>query len=246
MGGTPGDITQTFTPREALWAAALAAGLGACFVMGARRGAATASLALAALLAGVALPVVARQSPGRELPWYLLQWGGMVTLVALLAIGVEAIERTRPLAQWARGRAGQALLTVLSVLLLTSGVRAQRAAGPPARNPRAIAVERLTRAIRERAALDVGRRRFLLKVAPHEDQATAVGLILALDKARVPFSVEPFGSCRIEGRFTPRGNEWAELLVGNLEARPGAVRLDDKDGISVVWQMKAPIGGRFE
>ena len=44
----------------------------------------------------------------------------------------------------------------------------------------------------------------------------------------MPFSVEPFGSCRIEGRFTPRGNEWAELLVGNLEARPGAVRLDDE------------------
>ena len=95
MGGTAGDITETFTPREALWAAALAAGLVACFVMGAKRGAATAPLALAALLAGAALPVVARQSPGRELPWYLLQWGAMVTLVALLAIGIEAIERSR-------------------------------------------------------------------------------------------------------------------------------------------------------
>ena len=73
-----------------------------------------------------------------------------------------------------------------------------------------------------------------------------MGLILALDKARVPFSVEPFGSCRIEGRFTPRGNEWAELLVGNLEARPGAVRLDATDGLSVVWQMKQSIGGRVE
>jgi hypothetical protein len=103
-------------------------------------------------------------------------------------------------------------------------------------------VERLTAAVKERAALDVGRRRFLLRVAPHEDQALAVGLILALDMARIPFSVEPFGSCRIEGRFTPRGNEWAELLVGNLEARPGAVRLDARDGISVVWQMKQ-VGG---
>ncbi len=245
MGGTAGDISEPFTPREALWAATLAAALAACFVLAARRGAATAALALAALLAGAGLPVVARQSPGRELPWYLLQWGAMVTLVALLAIGVEALERTRRLAQWTRGTAGQALLAVLSVLLLASAIRDQRAAGPPARNPRAIAVERLTRAIQERAALDVGRRRFLLRVAPHEDQATAVGLILALDKARVPFSVEPFGSCRIEGRFTPRGNEWAELLVGNLEARPGAVRLDARDGVSVVWQMKQ-IGGRVE
>ena len=144
MGGTAGDITETFTPREALWAAALAAGLVACFAMGARRGAATAPLALAALLAAAALPVVARQSPGRELPWYLLQWGAMVTLVALLAVGVEAIERSRRLAQWARGRAGQALLAALSVLLLATAVRAQHAAGPPARNPRAIAVERLS------------------------------------------------------------------------------------------------------
>jgi hypothetical protein len=238
MGGTAGDISEAFTPREALWAATLAAALAACFVLGARRGAATAALALAALLAGAALPVVARQSPGRELPWYLLQWGAMVTLVALLAIGTEVIERIGPLGRLARGRAGLALLAVLSVMLLASATRTQRAAGPPARNPRSIAVERLTAAIKERAALDVGRRRFLLRVAPHEDQATAVGLILALDKARVPFSVEPFGSCRIEGRFTPRGNEWAELLVGNLEARPGATRLDRSDGLSVVWQMK--------
>ncbi len=245
MGGTPGDITETFTPREALWAAALATALLACVVLGRRRGATTAALALGALLAGAALPVVARQSPGRELPWYLLQWGAMVTLVALLAIGTELLERVAPLGRLARGRAGRVLLATLSVLLLASAVRAQRSAGPPARNPRAIAVERLTQAIKERAALDVGRRRFLLRVAPHEDQATAVGLILALDKARVPFSVEPFGSCRIEGRFTPRGNEWAELLVGNLEARPGAVRLDQRDGVSVVWQMKQ-IGGRVE
>ncbi len=240
MGGTPGDITETFTPREAIWAAVLATGLVACFWIGGKRGAGTAPLALAALLAGAALPVVARQSPGRELPWYLLQWGAMVTLVALLAIGTELVERVRPLARLAHGRAARALLAVLSVVLLASAVRAQQAAGPPARNPRSIAVERLTRAIKERAALDVGRRRFLLRVAPHEDQATAVGLILALDKARVPFSVEPFGSCRIEGRFTPRGSEWAELLVGNLEARPGALRLDQKDGVSVVWQMKQP------
>jgi hypothetical protein len=162
----------------------------------------------------------------------------MVTFTALLAAGCELLERAPRLGRLASGPGGVVVLVALPVLLLASAVRSQGGAGASTRNPRALAVERLTAAVKERAALDVGRRRFLLRVAPHEDQALAVGLILALDKARIPFSVEPFGSCRIEGRFTPRGNEWAELLVGNLEARPGAVRLDASDGISVVWQMK--------
>jgi hypothetical protein len=237
-GGGPGDAQATLPVRDVLWACALGTALAAGGWLAARRQAATAALALVAALAGIALPVVARQSPGRELPWYLLQWGAMVTLVALLAVGTELLERVPRLGQLARGWAGRALLLTIPVLLLTSAVSVQRAAGPPSRNPRSVAVERLTAEIKARAAADVGRRRFLVRVAPHEDQATAVGLVLALDKAGLRFSVEPFGSCRIEGRFTPRGNEWAELLVGNLEAREGAVRLGPAEGLSVVWQMK--------
>jgi len=233
-----GDVLEGVAPRELFGAAALVVALAACGLLAARRHGATTALALVAALAGLGLPVVARQSPGRELPWYLLQWGAMVTLAALLVVGTELFERLPWLGRLARGWAGRAILLALPVVLVTSAVRTQQAAGPPSRNPRSVAVERLTAAIKERAAVDVGRRRFLVRVAPHEDQATAVGLILALDKARLRFSVEPFGSCRIEGRFTPRGNEWAELLVGNLEARPGATRLDRSDGLSVVWQMK--------
>lgn len=229
-----------FGPREVLRAVALAAALAACYVLGSRRRAGTAALALVALLAAATLPVVALRSPGRELPWYLLQWGAMVTLVALLAVGVELVERAPRLARLVAGGAGKALLLALSALLLASAVRNQGQVGPRGRNPRAMVVERLTAAVKERAKAEVGRHRFLLRVAPHEDQALAVGLVLALDKARVPFAVEPFGSCRIEGRFTPKGDEWAELLVGNLEARPGAVRLDARDGVSVAWQMKPP------
>jgi hypothetical protein len=227
-----------FGIREVVRAATVAAALAAAYVLAVRRRAPTAALALVALLAAATLPVVALRSPGRELPWYLLQWGAMVTFTALLAAGCELLERAPRLDRLASGPGGVVVLVALPVLLLASAVRSQGGAGASTRNPRALAVERLTAAVKERAALDVGRRRFLLRVAPHEDQALAVGLILALDKARIPFSVEPFGSCRIEGRFTPRGNEWAELLVGNLEARPGAVRLDASDGISVVWQMK--------
>jgi hypothetical protein len=153
-------------------------------------------------------------------------------------VGTEALDRLPRLGSLARGWAGRALLMVLPVWLVASAARTQREAGPPARNPRSTAVEHLTAAIKARAATDIGRHRFLMRVAPHEDQATAVGLVLALDKAKIPFAVEPFGSCRIEGRFTPRGDEWAELLIGNLEARPGAVRLDRSDGLSVVWQLK--------
>jgi hypothetical protein len=228
-----------FGPLEVLRALGIVLALVGAWTMAARRGAPTAALALVALVAAAALPVVALRSPGRELPWYLLQWGAMVTLVALLAFGIELVEKRPWLARLAWNTPVVAgLSVVLAALLLASALRNQSDSGPRERNPRAVVVEKLTAAVKERAALDVGRRRFLLRVAPHEDQALAVGLILALDKARVPFSVEPFGSCRFEGRFTPRGNEWAELLVGNLEARPGAVRLDQRDGLSVVWQMK--------
>ncbi len=224
---------------EVLRAVGLLLALVGTFPLAARRGAPTTALALVALVAAATLPVVALRSPGRELPWYLLQWGAMVTLVGLLGFGVELVEKRPRLARLVGSTKVLAgLVAVLGSLLLASAIRNQAAVGRQARNPRALVVEKLTAAIKERAALDVGRRRFLLRVAPHEDQALAVGLILALDKAKVPFSVEPFGSCRIEGRFTPRGNEWAELLVGNLEARPGAVRLDQRDGLSVVWQMK--------
>jgi hypothetical protein len=237
-GDVPGDVLDGAAPGELLWAAALAGALALCGFLTARRGAATSALALVAALAGLGVPVVARQSPGRELPWYLLQWGAMVTLVALLVVGTELLERLPVLERFARGWPGRTLLLVLPALLIASAVRTQRAVGPPSRNPRSVAVERLTSAIKARAAADIGRHRFLMRVAPHEDQATAVGLVLALDKAKIPLAVEPFGSCRIEGRFTPRGDEWAELLVGNLEPRPGAVRLDQSDGLSVVWQLK--------
>jgi hypothetical protein len=226
-----------FGPREVLWAGMIAAALAASYVLAVRRTSPTAALALVAGLAATALPVVALRSPGRELPWYLLQWGAMVTFAALLAAGVELVERVPRLRRLALGWAGTLVLLALPVLLLASAARTQRETGPRARNPRSLIVEQLTAEIKARAAADIGRHRFLLRVAPHEDQALAVGLILALDKAKVPFGVEPFGSCRIEGRFTPRGDEWAELLVGNLEARPGAVRIGSPDGPSVVWQL---------
>lgn len=225
-------------PREVLRAGLLAAALAIAGGLAARRGAATAALALVAALASLGLPVVARQSPGRELPWYLLQWGAMITLTALVVVGVEVLARSARLGRLASGRAGALLLALAALVPPASSIATQRAAGASERDPRSVLVERLTAEVKARARRDIGLHRFLLRVAPHEDQALVVGLILALDKAKVPFSVEPFGSCRIEGRFTPRGNEWAELLIGNLEALPGAERIGPAEGLSVVWQLK--------
>jgi len=228
--------------REVLRASVPILALVIAGLLARRRESAITALTLVSLLAAATLPVVALRSPGRELPWYLLQWGAMVTLVSLLAFGIELVERIPWLGRQVRGALGVAALAAIPVLLLASALRSQSLAPARPRNPRSVAVERMAAVVKERAALDIGRRRFLLRVAPHEDQALAVGLILALDKQKIPFSVEPFGSCRFEGRFTPRGNEWAELLVGNLEARPGAVRVDASDGVSVVWQLKQ-VGG---
>ncbi len=112
-----------FGIREVLRAATVAAALAAAYVLAVRRRAPTAALALVALLAAATLPVVALRSPGRELPWYLLQWGAMVTFTALLAAGLRA-PGARPAPGPARERPGRSR-------------RARRAAGAAARERRA-------------------------------------------------------------------------------------------------------------
>jgi hypothetical protein len=217
-------------------AGALATGLAllAGFLLAARRGAPSTALAAVAAAGVAAVFVAVRYVPGRAYPPYLFMWGAMVTLAILLVAVAELLARAPRLR--ARGGLAAAVLLALPVLLVADGLRTQPLVRNP-RDPRSILLERVTREVRALAAADLPPgRRFLLRVAPYEDQFTAIGLILALDKAGLRFGVEPFGSCRVEGRFTPRGDEWAELLLGSLPAGEGARRVGPEDGPSFVWQ----------
>ncbi len=201
----------------------------------ARRRAPMTALAVVAGVGLAAVPVAVRYLPGRAFPPYLFMWGAMVTFAALLTASTELAARA-PRLRWGRGL-GAALLLALPVVLVADGWRTQPHLASP-RDPRSILIERVTADVRARAAADLPEhRRFLLRVAPYEDQFTSIGLVLALDKAGLPFAVEPFGSCRIEGRFTPRGDEWAELLVGRLPAGAGARRLGPAGGSGFVWHV---------
>lgn len=227
--------------RRADWPAAdeLQAGLTVlalliCGVLAARRRAPVAALAVIAGVGLLTVPLVVRYMPGRAFPPYLFMWGAMVTLVSLVFVGTEGLAHSPGLRS--RRWLGATLLALVPVALIADAVRTQPFLTTP-RDPRSMLLEQVTAEVRERAREDLPRgRRFLVRVAPYEDQFTAIGLILALDKAGLHFGVEPFGSCRIEGRFTPRDDEWAELLMGNLEPGPVARRIGPTDGPSFVWQ----------
>jgi hypothetical protein len=162
----------------------------------------------------------------------------MVTLMVLLVAGSELMARLPRLSALASGRVGSLVLGLGALFLLVANLRAQADPSAFVRDPRSVDIERLTAEVRARATQDIPGRRFLFRVAPHHSQATAIGLVLALDKAGLRFGVEPFGSCRYEGRFRPRGDEWAELLIGDLPARQGARRLGEGGTIDAAWQMR--------
>jgi hypothetical protein len=221
---------RTLALRAALVAAALIVGGW----LAARRRAATAALALVTALALIAVPIDVRYVPGRTLPSYQFEWASIVTLAALLVVGTEILARAtrqHPSRYLAVG-----MLAALSGLLVANAMATAASTTRP-RDATSAAIEDATRAIQARAAADLPPgRRFLVRVAAEKNQDVELGLILALDKAGLRFGVEPFGSCRLEGHFTPRGDEWAELLVGPLPSREGAVPIGTPGGIRVVWQ----------
>ncbi len=226
-------ISLTGSPSGVLIPVVLAIGGS----LAARRRSAGAALALVAAVGLLSIPIAVRYAPGHALPPYQFQWGAMVSFAALLVAGAELLARSPRLSALASGALGASLLISMPVLLLTAAVWAQSTAGPVARDYRSPEIERITAEVKARVKEDVPGRRFLIRVARREDPAPVIGLILALDKAGLAFGVEPFGSFRIEGHFTPRGNEAAELLVGNLPPDPSARGVGVPGGLSVVWQV---------
>ncbi len=221
--------------RDVVPVALLGAGLILAGRHAARRASPLAALAWVTGLGFAAVPLVARYAPGRVLPFYVLQWAGVVTMAALLVIVGELLTLA-PRRAAVIGRAvGLTALGLAPAFLLGSAWLESRGRTEQQRDPSAQVVERLATTIRTQ--IPGPHRRFLLRVAPHEDQWIVIGLILALDKAGLRFAVEPFGSCRIEGRFTPRGDEWGQLLLGDITAEPGARRLVESAPFDVVWQL---------
>jgi hypothetical protein len=218
----------------ALQAALVAPALVVGGWLAARRRAATAALALVTAIALIAVPIAVRYVPGRILPAYVFEWASIVSLAALLVAGTEILGRATR--QHPPRRLATGMLAALSGLLVANTMVTAASMTSP-RDPTSAAIEETTRAIEAKVAVELPPgRRFLVRVAAQKNQDIELGLILALDKAGLRFGVEPFGSCRLEGHFTPRGDEWAELLVGPLPSRPGAVPIGTPGGISVVWQ----------
>ena len=162
---------------------------------------------------------VARTAPGALSFGYVLHWVALVGVAAALVVGAEAASLWPRLAAALRGGPGRVLLLLACALLLAGNVREWREAATPPRHPDSVRAEALAQAVRAQLAVET-RWPFLLRVGPGADPRVALGLILALDKAHLRFTVEPFGPYLLVGRFTPRGDEVGQLLLGDIPRRP--------------------------
>lgn len=213
-----------------------------------RRRAGTAALAVVTAAALVAVVVTARAAPGAVVFPYVLAWASFVGAAATLVVLAELVElapRARQLAVGAR-----AALAIGGLLLVLVQARAARES---ASLPREQGPQRVEQAARDTCRqLDVlwrglpvpARPRFLLRVGSGVDRDAALGLILALDKARLRFAVQPFGPYRLDGRLRPGGQEKGELHVGEVPASSRVVPISSAPGLAVAWQYPAPPGGR--
>ena len=182
---------------------------------------------------------VARTAPGALSFGYVLYWVALVGVAAALVVGAEAASLWPRLAAALRGRPGRVLLVLACALLLAGNVRGWREAATPPRHPDSVRAEALAQAVRAQLAFET-RWPFLLRVGPGADPRVALGLILALDKAHLRFTVEPFGPYLLVGRFTPRGDEVGQLLLGDIPPTGRAKPVAVAESFPVVWQAVAP------
>jgi hypothetical protein len=213
----------------------------------ARRRADTAALGFVTVAALVAVVVTARAAPGALSYPYVLSWASFVGIAAAFVVLAELAEPARRAALAASGAPGAATLAVVGLVLVL--VQA-RTLGESAASPRGPGSQLAEQAARDTCRqLDVlwrglplkARPRFLLRVGSGVDRDAVLGLILALDKARLRFAVSPFGPYRLDGRLRPRGGEKGELHVGELPATGALVPLSSAPGLAVAWQGSATV-----
>jgi hypothetical protein len=208
-----------------------------------RRRSPLAAFAAATASSLLAVVVTARVAPGALVFPYVLHWAPIAGGCAALVVLAELLERAPRARAFATSPASHALLLALAAVLWTDQLRGAR---PPAAVPRddaSLRVERTQHDVREQ--LDVAwrglpvpaRPRFLLRLGAGADREAALGLILALDKAKLRFAVEPFGAYRFDGRLRPDGREQGELRLGDLPTGVPALRLSRVEGLEASWSI---------
>lgn len=205
----------------------------------ARRRAPSAALALVTAAGMLAALAVARTAPGALRFGYVLHWVALVGVAAALVVSAEALSLRPRLAAGLQGGPGRAGLLLACALLLAGNVRQWREDAAQPRHPDSVRVEALAHAVRAQLAVE-SRWPFLLRVGPGADPGVALGLILALDKAHLRFTVEPFGPYLLVGRFTPRGDELGQLLLGDIPPAGRAKAVIVAESFPVVWQAALP------
>jgi hypothetical protein len=238
-GFATGLLGPASASRSLVAAALLAVALVWAGWHAARRQAPARALALVTAAGMLAALAVARTAPGALQFGYVLHWVALVGVAAALVACAEAVAPWPRLAALLRGGPGQALLLLASALLLAGNVREWREGAAQPRHPDSVRAEALAQAVRTQLAAE-SRWPFLLRVGPGADPGVALGLILALDKARLRFTVEPFGPYRLVGRFTPRGDEVGQLLLGDIPPTGRAKPVAVPESFPVVWQAVAP------
>jgi hypothetical protein len=247
-------------PREnPAWGLPLLAafGLGAAFagasaVAWRRRDRSATALAVVATAALAAVVVTARAVPGALRFPYVLHWAAFAGAAAVMLVATVFLDGSPRWRTRLGGRGGRAGLALAAGTLLFVRVHGLLASPPPPREPGPLRVERASLEIESR--LDAAwrglppaaRPTVLLRVGGEVDRNDVVGLILALDKAGVRFTVEPFGAYRFEGHLEPTGREHGELLVGVLPASGRVEPLSSEPDLRVVLATPSPGEARPE
>ncbi len=213
-----------------------------------RRGAATAAVAVTTVAAVLAVVLTARAAPGALVFPYVLAWASFVGIAAAWVALAEWTETSPRVLSLVAGAPGTLVLTMVGFLLVLAQVRGARDNPHPPREQASLSAEQAAGdTCRELEVFWRGlpvpaRPRFLLRVGSGVDRDAALGLILALDKARLRFAVEPFGPYRLDGRLRPDGSESGELHVGEVAVEGPIVPISTAPGLPVAWQPAAAAG----